>query len=102
MLAERSVIFTNALISGNAPGKLESAVCKYNLAEGFKLSEVTFTGLLVRARIQVELIWGRQIHLLILRSGISIGDEFLAFSCIEMYFNSQIEGVTVLLLEICI
>ncbi|KAL3507091.1 hypothetical protein ACH5RR_032473 [Cinchona calisaya] len=90
-MPERSVVSTNALIAGYAQSNLESAIntFKYMLADSLKPSEVTFASLLDVCSDPSKIYLGQQIHCFICKLGISMVDEFLAVSLLQMYLNSQ-------------
>ncbi|KAL6962361.1 hypothetical protein U1Q18_037318 [Sarracenia purpurea var. burkii] len=90
-MPERSVVSTNALISGYAHNNLEEAInlFRFMLYEGLKPSEVTFACLLDACSGPSKLNLGRQIHCFIRKAGISHDDEFLGVSLLGMYMNSQ-------------
>ncbi|CDP12017.1 unnamed protein product [Coffea canephora] len=98
-MPERSVVSTNALIAGYALSNIDCAgsIFKYMLAEGLKPSEVTFASLLDACSDPSKMCLGKQIHCFILKLGISINDEFLAISLLQMYLNSQIETEAIVL-----
>lgn len=90
-MPERSVISTNALIAGYDRNNLENAISifKNMMVEGLKPSEVTFAILLDACSDLTKLCLGRQLHCFILKFGISMFDEFLAISLLQMYLHSQ-------------
>ncbi|XP_070056081.1 pentatricopeptide repeat-containing protein At3g09040, mitochondrial [Nicotiana tomentosiformis] len=88
-LPDRSVVSTNALISGYSQTNINYAVHLFQnmLVEGLRPSEVTFASILDACSGQVYML-GRQLHSFILKLGFSYDDEFLAISLIGMYYNS--------------
>ncbi|KAJ8546491.1 hypothetical protein K7X08_032368 [Anisodus acutangulus] len=80
-LPDRSVVSTNALISGYAQSNISYAVHLFHniLVEGLRPSEVTFASILDACSDQAYML-GRQLHTFILKLGFSYDDEFLAIS----------------------
>ncbi|XP_069153370.1 pentatricopeptide repeat-containing protein At3g09040, mitochondrial isoform X1 [Solanum lycopersicum] len=88
-LPDRSVVSTNALISGYAQKNINYAVHLFHnmLVEGLRPSEVTFASILDACSDHAYML-GRQLHSFILKLGFSYNDEFLAISLIGMYYDS--------------
>ncbi|KAK4352567.1 hypothetical protein RND71_028085 [Anisodus tanguticus] len=89
-LPDRSVVSTNALISGYAQTNISCAVhlLQNMLVEGLRPSEVTFASILDACSDQAYML-GEQLHSFILKLGFSYDDEFLAISLLGMYYNSE-------------
>ncbi|PHU20001.1 Pentatricopeptide repeat-containing protein, mitochondrial [Capsicum chinense] len=89
-IPDKSVVSTNALISGYAQTNINYAVHLFQnmLVEGLRPSEVTFASILDACSDQTYML-GRQLHSFISKLGFSYDDEFLAISLIGMYYNSR-------------
>ncbi|KAI4388997.1 hypothetical protein MLD38_001271 [Melastoma candidum] len=90
-MPDRSIASMNAMISGCASSDLHEAISIFEemRATGMSPSQVTFACLLDACNRVDKLSIGKQVHSVIIRSGVSYHDDFLGISLMGMYLNAQ-------------
>ncbi|OWM85075.1 hypothetical protein CDL15_Pgr027862 [Punica granatum] len=88
-----SVVSMNAMIAGYAKTKsdLEEAISLFRemRVAGLRPSPITFASLLDACEDPRRVYLGKQIHCLVLKSGLRCYEDFLGVSLIGMYMNTQ-------------